>query len=82
MNSTKFKKGVKSSTGKLEFTDEFIDSKIDSMRTTLLEKHRQEKEAAIDPRSTEYVRDYNDLFVYGKPESTVSTLFKKRKASQ
>ena len=37
MQSTKFKKGVKSSTGKIEFTGEIIDSKIDSMHTFLLD---------------------------------------------
>ena len=59
-------KGVKSSTGKIEFTHEFIDQKIDAMRTEILENHQREKEASIDKRENEHLRDYKDLFNNGK----------------
>ena len=71
----KFTKGVKSSTGKIEFTQDFIDQKIDSMREGLIESHRKEKEAAIDPRSKEHIRDINDLFTNnGKSGKTLGAL--------
>ena len=78
----KFTKGVKSSTGRIELTQDFIDQKVDSMREDLMESHRREKEAAIDPRSKEYIRDVNDLFPKnGKSSKTLRVINDARKAS-
>ena len=77
----KFSKGVKSSTGRIEFTDTFLDYKIDSMRSELVTQHKKQNEATIDPRSTEHLRDHNDLFNKGKSSKTTAEMLV-RKTSQ
>ena len=44
-----FMKGVESSTGKIEFTGDFIEMKIDSMRDDMREFQRRETELPWDP---------------------------------